>query len=79
MLMACDSTLHYANAADACAAAFEGGPMALAWSRFSDDVKTAAQEEYLASIESYRGGDARAVPGELVVAREVNPKQVGGN
>ena len=66
-----NSTLHYANAADACAAAFEGGPVALAWSKFPDDVKATARAEYLASIESYRSGDGYAVPGEFVVARGV--------
>jgi ubiquinone/menaquinone biosynthesis C-methylase UbiE len=47
-------------------AAFIGGPVALAYSRFSDDERTSAHVEYLASIEAYRVGDAYHVPGEFV-------------
>ena len=51
----------------ACAAAFVGGPVALAYSRFSEDVKAAAQQDYLHSIEEYRSGDGYAIPGEFVI------------
>jgi SAM-dependent methyltransferase len=61
------TTLIYASAAEACAAAFIGGPVALAYSRFSDDVKAEAQQEYLHSIREYRAGDGYAIPGEFVI------------
>jgi ubiquinone/menaquinone biosynthesis C-methylase UbiE len=60
--------LHYASAEEACVAAFAGGPVGLAYSRFSDDVKQQVHKEYLISLEPYRQGRAYAVPGEFVVA-----------
>jgi ubiquinone/menaquinone biosynthesis C-methylase UbiE len=62
------SVLHYASAADACGAAFEGGPVALAYSRFDAATREAAHAEYLASIEPWRTGERFDVPGEFVVA-----------
>jgi SAM-dependent methyltransferase len=61
------TTLAYASAEEACAAAFVGGPVALAYSRFTEAVRVDAYAEYLASIEAYRTGDGYAVPGEFVV------------
>jgi ubiquinone/menaquinone biosynthesis C-methylase UbiE len=63
------TTLQYASAQDACGAAFEGGPVALAWSRFSSDTRGEVLREYLASIEQYRRGQRFEIPGEFVVAR----------
>jgi ubiquinone/menaquinone biosynthesis C-methylase UbiE len=62
------TVLHYDGAADACGAAFEGGPVALAYSRFDAPTREAAHAEYLASIDRWRTGDAYDVPGEFVVA-----------
>ncbi len=62
------STLDYSNAGEACGAAFAGGPVALAYNKFSDVVKEEAHAEYLASISRYKNGDAYKVPGEFVVA-----------
>jgi len=61
------SVLEYASAADALGAAFMGGPVALAYSKFDDATKDAVHGEYLASIEPYRNGDGYHVPGEFVV------------
>lgn len=61
------ATLHYDSAEDAAGAAFDGGPVALAVSRFDESTRAAAQAEYLASIEAWRSGDAYDVPGEFVV------------
>ena len=61
--------LHYDSPADACAAAFAGGPVALAYARFSAATRQDVQAEYLASIEPYRSGDSYAIPGEFVVVR----------
>jgi ubiquinone/menaquinone biosynthesis C-methylase UbiE len=63
------TVLHYDTADDALGAAFVGGPVALAYSRFDDATRDAAHAEYLASIESYRDGERYAVPGEFVIAR----------
>lgn len=61
------TTLHYASAADALNAAFRGGPVTLAYSRFDDATRRAVHAEYLASIGAYRAGDGYRIPGEFVV------------
>lgn len=63
------TVLHYASAADACGAAFAGGPVALAYSRFDARTRHAAHAEYLAAIAAYCTGDGYAIPGEFVVVR----------
>lgn len=65
--------LHYANADDAIGAAFAGGPVALAYSRFDDKTREDAHREYLASIESFRKGSGYEIPGEFVVTRGTRP------
>jgi hypothetical protein len=54
-------------------AAFEGGPVALAYSRFDVATRAEAHEEYVQSIAQYRQGDGYAIPGEFVIAHGVNP------
>jgi len=67
-----DAVLDYADANEACDAAFVGGPVALAWSRFDDDACVRARANYLQSIEPFRSGRGYRVPGEfVVVAAEV--------
>jgi hypothetical protein len=61
--------LRYSTADDACGAAFAGGPVALAYSRFDDETRREAHAEYLASIEAYRRGERYEIPGEFVVAK----------
>ena len=65
--------LRYDNAKDALGAAFDGGPVALAYSRFDDATKEEAHKEYLASIDSYRKGTGYEIPGEFVVTRGIKP------
>jgi ubiquinone/menaquinone biosynthesis C-methylase UbiE len=74
------TTLHYESAEDACGAAFAGGPVALAYSRFDQKTRDEAHAEYLASIESWRRGAQYDVPGEFVVASGVRERGavVGG-
>lgn len=67
------TTLHYPSAEAACAAAFVGGPVAMAYSRFDDETRAGAHADYLATIEPYRSGEGYAIPGEFVVARGVRP------
>ena len=61
------TTLHYRSTEEACGAAFAGGPVALAYSRFDEQTREEAHLEYLASIESYRTGERYEIPGEFVV------------
>jgi ubiquinone/menaquinone biosynthesis C-methylase UbiE len=62
------TTLRYERAEDALAAVFQGGPVALAYSRFDPATKCAVHAEYLESIARHRVGDGYQVPGEFVVA-----------
>jgi SAM-dependent methyltransferase len=63
--------LDYESTEAAIGAAFAGGPVALAYSRFDDRMREEAHAEYLASIEEWRAGDGYAIPGEFVVASGV--------
>jgi len=67
------TTLYYASAEDALAAAFRGGPVALAYSRFDAATKEAVHAEYLGSIAAYRVGDGYRIPGEFVVTSAAVP------
>jgi ubiquinone/menaquinone biosynthesis C-methylase UbiE len=62
------TVLHYDTPEDACGAAFAGGPVALAYSRFAAHTRQAAHAEYLAAIAAYRSGNGHAIPGEFVIA-----------
>ena len=64
-----ETKLRYQSGADACGAAFAGGPVALAYSRFDEATRADACDEYLRSIEEWRSGDSYAIPGEFVIAR----------
>jgi ubiquinone/menaquinone biosynthesis C-methylase UbiE len=66
-----ETTLSYASGADACGAAFAGGPVALPYSRFDDATRDEVHAEYLQSIAANRRGDGYDVPGEFVIARAV--------
>jgi len=59
--------LTWATDAEACGAAFDGGPVALAWSRFDELARAEARAEYLASIQPYRNGAGYRIPGEFVI------------
>lgn len=60
--------LHYASAEAALAAAFRGGPVAMAYSRFDEATRSEVHAEYLESIAAHRSGDGYRIPGEFVVA-----------
>ncbi|MGB7218334.1 MAG: class I SAM-dependent methyltransferase [Vicinamibacterales bacterium] len=70
------TTLRYESGDDAIGAAFVGGPVALAYSRFDAAVRDAAHAEYLESIAPYRTGDRYDVPGEFVIARGIKKFEV---
>jgi hypothetical protein len=42
--------------------------VALAWSRFDEPTRAAAEAEYLQAIEPYRDHGGYRIPGEFVVA-----------
>jgi ubiquinone/menaquinone biosynthesis C-methylase UbiE len=63
------TSLLYASAEEACGAAFAGGPVALAYSRFDARTREAAHAEYLSAIATYGTGEGYAIPGEFVVVR----------
>jgi ubiquinone/menaquinone biosynthesis C-methylase UbiE len=63
------SVLEYPSAEQAIGAAFVGGPVAMAYSRFDDAMRAEAHAEYLESIALFQSGDGYRVPGEFVMAR----------
>lgn len=63
------TVLEYPSAEAAVNAAFAGGPVALAYSRFDDETRGGAHQDYLESIAGYRDGEGYRIPGEFVVAR----------
>ena len=65
--------LRWGSADEACAAMLEGGPVALAWKRFSAETRAVVRAEYLASIDAYRDGAGFAVPSEVVFATARKP------
>src|ERR1700691_1489779 len=71
------TTLSFADANEACDAAFVGGPVALAWSRFDDEVRARVRARYLEAIESWRHGHGYRIPGEFVIAAAVAPGGLG--
>ena len=54
-------------------AAFLGGPVALAYSRFDEPTRSSAHDDYLSSIAPFRGGDGYRVAGEFVIASGRRP------
>jgi ubiquinone/menaquinone biosynthesis C-methylase UbiE len=68
-----DTSLHWVSADEACSAAFVGGPVALAYSRFDEHTRSEVRREYLASIEPFRVDDGYRVPGEFVIVAGRRP------
>jgi hypothetical protein len=65
--------LPHADGHDACNAAFLGGPAALAWSRFGDDVRARVRRRYLDAIGPWRVARGYRIPGEFVVVSAASP------
>lgn len=70
-----DVGLDYADDDDALGAAFRGGPVALAYSRFDEPTRRSAHEAYLDSIASFSNGAGYRVPGEFVIAWARRPER----
>ena len=65
--------LPYVNANAAADAAFVGGPVALAYSRFDCKTKALARAEYLTSIAPFKSGNGYDIPGEFLVCEGRKP------
>ena len=61
--------LEYADADEACRAAFLGGPVALAWSRFDDDVRARIRGCYIEALAPWKQDGGYLVPGEFVLVK----------
>jgi len=73
------TTLDYTDAEQACAAAFVGGPVALAWSRFDSEVRARVCERYVEAIAPWRCEDGSyRLPGEFVIVSAVAPPTAVG-
>ena len=66
-------SLDYADAEEACAAAFAGGPVALAWSRFDATVRERVQARYLEAIAPWRDGRGYRLPAEYLIVAAQRP------
>lgn len=65
--------LKYSGADEACAAAFVGGPVALAWSRFDRAVRERVQARYLDAIAPWRDGQGYRLPAEYLIVAARRP------
>ncbi len=63
-----DYKLWHPDAGAACEAAFAGGPVALAWSRFDGATRARVRERYLDAIAPWREGNGYRLPAEFVLA-----------
>jgi ubiquinone/menaquinone biosynthesis C-methylase UbiE len=68
-----NSTLVYADAEAACDAAFVGGPVALAWSRFDESARLRARQRYLSAIEPWWHPAGYRIPSEFVIVAASKP------
>lgn len=62
-----DDSLWHADADTACEAAFAGGPVALAWSRFDEVTRARVRASYINAIAPWRQGAAYRLPAEFVL------------
>lgn len=67
------SILQYPDASSACDAAFVGGPVALAYSRFDANIRATVRAEYVESIRDFRFDEGYRIPGEFVIATARKP------
>lgn len=62
-----DAPFEHADDAAACSAAFEAGPVALAWSRFNAETRERVQRRYLEALKAHGASGGYRIPGEFVV------------
>jgi ubiquinone/menaquinone biosynthesis C-methylase UbiE len=63
--------LLYKDDREALGAAFDGGPVALAYHKFSESIKQEVHEAYLSSLNPFKRGEGYEVPGEFVLAKGI--------
>jgi ubiquinone/menaquinone biosynthesis C-methylase UbiE len=68
-----NATLIYSDAEEACDAAFVGGPVALAWSRFDADTRRRVRARYVEAIAPWACNGGYRIPGEFVVVSALAP------
>jgi ubiquinone/menaquinone biosynthesis C-methylase UbiE len=61
-----DRPLEFAGERETLAAFFAGGPVALAYSKFSPKIRNEVHREFIESIDQYRRGAGFEIPGEFV-------------
>lgn len=61
-----DQTVVWKSGEEACGAVLAGGPVALAYSKFSSEVRAAVDAELLENLAPYQRDGAYHVPGEFV-------------
>jgi SAM-dependent methyltransferase len=66
-------SLDYVDADEACEAAFVGGPVALAWSRFDASVRKRVRAHYLEALAPWRDGGGYRVPAEYLIVAAQRP------
>lgn len=66
--------IEYASPDEALGAAFLGGPVALAYSRFDEATRASAHAAYLDSLTVFADGAGYRVPGEFVIASGRRPR-----
>jgi len=64
-------TLDFNDGRHACDAAFMGGPVALAWSRFDEATRARVRLKYLESLAPWAHGDSYRVPAEFALATAI--------
>ena len=67
------AALDYADGDEACRAAFLGGPVALAWSRFSKEARQRVRARYLDALAPWKQGAGYSVPAEFVIVAALVP------
>ena len=68
-----DDALWHTDADAACEAAFAGGPVALAWSRFDGATRARVRARYLDAIAPWREGTDYRLPAEFVLVAARRP------
>jgi SAM-dependent methyltransferase len=68
-------TLRWRDRDQACTAIFDGGPGALPFSMFTEEIRREVRDQFIASIEPYRKGDGFEVPAEFVYGTARKPAQ----
>jgi ubiquinone/menaquinone biosynthesis C-methylase UbiE len=75
-----ETRLDWTSPDEACGAVFDGGPVAMAYSRFDALTREAVHADYLASIERFRSTTGGyGVPGEFVVVAGRRPAGASGS